>query len=93
MGIMKSPFLLAGLAIVFPIASTFAANDATAPTVNLGYATYQGTFDTTLNQSQFLGIRYASPPLGMCLPRVSTLRTPAELFRFAHTCTALFDLD
>jgi hypothetical protein len=68
MGMMKSSFLLAGLFTLLPIASTFAASNATTPIVNLGYATYQGTFNTVLNQSQFLGIRYASPPLGMCLP-------------------------
>ena len=39
-------------------------NDVKAPTVNLGYATYEGTFDSTLNVTQFLGIRYASPPVG-----------------------------
>ena len=33
-------------------------------TVDLGYATYQGTFNSTANTTNFLGIRYASPPVG-----------------------------
>jgi hypothetical protein len=81
---MKSFFLLTGLlATVYPIASTLATINVALPIVNLGYATYQGIFDTTLNQSQFLGIRYANPPLGMCLFGFSTLSTLTEfLFLF-----------
>ncbi|THH08486.1 hypothetical protein EW145_g2677 [Phellinidium pouzarii] len=33
-------------------------------TVDLGYATYQGTFNSTSNITSFLGVRYASPPSG-----------------------------
>ncbi|KIJ61014.1 hypothetical protein HYDPIDRAFT_116533 [Hydnomerulius pinastri MD-312] len=36
---------------------------ASAPTVDLGYAQYQGAVDTTTNTTSFLGIRYASPPI------------------------------
>ncbi|KAI5115695.1 hypothetical protein M0805_004464, partial [Coniferiporia weirii] len=32
--------------------------------VDLGYATYQATLNTTSNVTSFLGIRYASPPSG-----------------------------
>lgn len=35
-----------------------------AVTVNLGYATYQGTFNSSMNTTKFLGIRYAAPPVG-----------------------------
>jgi hypothetical protein len=35
-----------------------------APIVNLGYAQYQGSIDTTTNTTSFLGIRYAAPPVG-----------------------------
>lgn len=35
-----------------------------AVTVNLGYATYQGTFNSSANTTKFLGIRYAAPPVG-----------------------------
>lgn len=35
-----------------------------AVTVNLGYATYQGTFNSSTNTTKFLGIRYAAPPVG-----------------------------
>jgi len=34
------------------------------PVIDLGYASYQGSFDSTNNVTNFLGIRYASPPLG-----------------------------
>lgn len=37
---------------------------ANAPIVDLGYAQYQGSVDTTTNTTSFLGIRYAAPPLG-----------------------------
>ncbi|KAJ6524260.1 Alpha/Beta hydrolase protein, partial [Mycena vulgaris] len=33
------------------------------PIVDLGYAKYQGTVDTSLNITTFLGIRYAAPPV------------------------------
>jgi hypothetical protein len=32
--------------------------------VDLGYAQYQGTVDTGLNTTNFLGIRYAAAPVG-----------------------------
>lgn len=34
------------------------------PLVDLGYATYQGLFNTSANITNFLGIRYAAPPVG-----------------------------
>lgn len=35
-----------------------------SPIVDLGYAHYQGTVNTANNITNFLGIRYAAPPLG-----------------------------
>lgn len=40
------------------------ASSAPIATVNLGYATYQGTFDPGSNTTSFQGIRYAAPPTG-----------------------------
>ncbi|CCM06693.1 uncharacterized protein FIBRA_08980 [Fibroporia radiculosa] len=40
------------------------ASAASPPTVDLGYAQYQGAVDSTTNITSFLGIRYASPPVG-----------------------------
>ncbi|KAL1742075.1 Alpha/Beta hydrolase protein [Schizophyllum fasciatum] len=37
---------------------------AARPTVDLGYATYEGTFDSASNTTQFLSVRYAAPPVG-----------------------------
>ena len=34
------------------------------PIVDLGYARYQGTFNSTLNRTDFLSLRYAAPPTG-----------------------------
>ncbi|KAK7461911.1 hypothetical protein VKT23_008342 [Stygiomarasmius scandens] len=34
------------------------------PIIDLGYASYQGSFDSANNVTNFLGIRYASPPVG-----------------------------
>ena len=39
-------------------------SDPLAPVVNLGYAQYQGTFNTSANSTFFIGIRYAAPPTG-----------------------------
>ncbi|KAK7032667.1 carboxylic ester hydrolase [Favolaschia claudopus] len=37
---------------------------AAGPIVDLGYAQYQGSVNATTNVATFLGIRYATPPLG-----------------------------
>lgn len=34
------------------------------PTVNLGYAVYQGSYNSTADITYFLGVRYANPPTG-----------------------------
>jgi hypothetical protein len=44
-----------------------AASPSAAPIVDLGYAKYQGTFNATANTTNFLGVRYAAPPLGMAV--------------------------
>lgn len=54
-----APHLLL-IALSFHVASSPGA----AQIVDLGYAQYQGTVDSADNQTQFLGIRYAAPPLG-----------------------------
>lgn len=36
--------------------------------IDVGYAQYQGIFDTSKNVSYFLGMRYANPPTGMRYP-------------------------
>ena len=40
------------------------ASATTVPTVNLGYAQYQGAADIVTNTTSFLGIRYAATPVG-----------------------------
>ncbi|KAI9457054.1 Alpha/Beta hydrolase protein [Boletus coccyginus] len=44
--------------------ATVTNTNATAPIVDLGYAQYQGYFDSHTNITSFLSIRYAAPPLG-----------------------------
>ncbi|KAL0956172.1 hypothetical protein HGRIS_002332 [Hohenbuehelia grisea] len=34
------------------------------PVVDLGYAKYQGTYNVTTNTANYLGIRFAAPPIG-----------------------------
>lgn len=46
------------------IAATTINTNMTAPVVDLGYAQYQGYFDSQTNITSFLSIRYAAPPLG-----------------------------
>ena len=41
------------------------ASTSVNQTVNLGYATYQGTFNSATGVSSFLGLRYANPPTGI----------------------------
>ncbi|KAG1732237.1 Alpha/Beta hydrolase protein [Suillus paluster] len=40
------------------------ATTTSAPTIDLGYAQYQGSVDTVTNITSFLGIRYAAAPVG-----------------------------
>ncbi|KAI0114466.1 carboxylesterase family protein [Nemania sp. FL0031] len=40
------------------------AQDTPPPVVDLGYAKYQGFYDSTYDQNIFRGIRYAAPPVG-----------------------------
>ncbi|PYH79038.1 carboxylesterase estA [Aspergillus uvarum CBS 121591] len=57
--------LLVLLAIISQVASALpsSADGASAPTVDLGYSKYQGT-RLAGGVDQFLGMRYATPPLG-----------------------------
>ncbi|KAJ8589766.1 alpha beta-hydrolase [Rhizopogon salebrosus TDB-379] len=54
---VSQAFLALG-ALSSPVAST------STPIIDLGYAQYQGSVDTTTNVTSFLGIRYAAPPVG-----------------------------
>ncbi|KAJ7599342.1 Alpha/Beta hydrolase protein [Mycena floridula] len=49
------------LAFSLPTIGIFAQR---SPVVDLGYAKYEGTFDSASNNTRFLGIRYAAPPIG-----------------------------
>ncbi|KII87402.1 hypothetical protein PLICRDRAFT_177155 [Plicaturopsis crispa FD-325 SS-3] len=56
------------LAVFALPASTFnteiTRTNNTGPIVDLGYARYQGTVNSTTNITSFLGVRYAAPPTG-----------------------------
>ena len=43
---------------------TLTAASAAHPTVDLGYAAYEGAYDRASNSTSFLGVRYAAPPIG-----------------------------
>ncbi|KAI0733810.1 alpha/beta-hydrolase [Fomitopsis betulina] len=47
---------------VLALAELIAAADHSTPVIDLGYAQYQGSFDSSSNVSHFFGIRYAQPP-------------------------------
>ncbi|KAE9408457.1 alpha/beta-hydrolase [Gymnopus androsaceus JB14] len=44
--------------------STNTSNTASAPIIDLGYAQYQGVYDSVNNVTNYLGVRYAAPPVG-----------------------------
>ena len=53
------------LELVFPVLALLSVSEAgSAPIVDLGYALYEGTFNSTLNRTDFLALRYAAPPTG-----------------------------
>lgn len=60
-------FLQSSAILIFSLLPPVYAQLASSPIVNLGYATYQGTFNSTSNTTDFLGIRYAAPPIGESL--------------------------
>ncbi|CAO2648598.1 Nn.00g078650.m01.CDS01 [Neocucurbitaria sp. VM-36] len=59
---------------------------AKAPTVDLGYAVYEGSYDANNSINVFKGIRYAAPPLGKL--RFAAPQAPAKN---RTTTTALSD--
>lgn len=62
-----SSFLLVFGALSTAYASGLNERDTVSTVaIDLGYAQYQGVFDTSKNVSSFLGMRYANPPTGMC---------------------------
>lgn len=52
-----------GAAVALP-ADTTTATTATAPLIHLDYATYQGSRAAGAVVDQFLGMRFAKPPMG-----------------------------
>lgn len=54
------------LLLVFLISNVAAAT--ARQTVDLGYATYEGIFNSTIGVTSFLGMHYASPPTGKSTP-------------------------
>lgn len=57
------------ISLVLLLVDLAKSRPADSPIVDLGYAQYQGSFDAANNQTNFLSIRYAAPPLGtLCAP-------------------------
>lgn len=52
------------LLTLFLLALTAVESVSSQSVVNLGYATYRGSFSPSTNTTEFLSIRYAAPPLG-----------------------------
>ena len=60
---MISHYLLSTLAVAAGVAALPSARDAGSPTVQLSYVTYEGT-RLAAGVDQYLGMRYAQPPVG-----------------------------
>ena len=72
---MKCSIIFTKLSTAFPlllyipllnsfICSPPGATISTTDDVDLGYAIYRGIYNETINQTNFLGIRYAASPTG-----------------------------
>ncbi|KAJ3852552.1 Alpha/Beta hydrolase protein [Lentinula lateritia] len=67
-------FLLLSFTVTFARVHPRASNGV--PVIDLGYARYQGVFDSANNITNYLGIRYAAPPTGDLRWRAP--QTPAD---------------
>ncbi|KAJ3970094.1 Alpha/Beta hydrolase protein [Lentinula raphanica] len=56
--------LVAGACPAHATATYSRSTNGSVPVIDLGYAQYQGAFDSTNNLTNYLGMRYAAPPLG-----------------------------
>ena len=56
--------LLSFVVALVAASSDVFASIAPGPIVDLGYARYTGSFNATTNTTNYLGIRYAAPPIG-----------------------------
>ncbi|KAG1732243.1 Alpha/Beta hydrolase protein [Suillus paluster] len=61
---IKAKLLSLSQALLALEALSSPATTTSAPTIDLGYAQYQGSVDTVTNITSFLGIRYAAAPVG-----------------------------
>jgi hypothetical protein len=64
------------LALILQV-DAIVAPGSVPPIVDLGYAQYQGAFNSTAGTTEFQSIRYAAPPIG-------TLKTPRPDAPRAH---------
>ncbi|KAJ3754100.1 Alpha/Beta hydrolase protein [Lentinula raphanica] len=56
--------LVSGACPAHATATYSRSTNGSVPVIDLGYAQYQGAFDSTNNLTNYLGMRYAAPPLG-----------------------------
>ncbi|KAF5358811.1 hypothetical protein D9758_008542 [Tetrapyrgos nigripes] len=61
---LTAVFLLVSATVATLVSGLTSNTESDAPIVDLGYASYQGSFDASTNVTNFLGIRYAAAPLG-----------------------------
>lgn len=50
--------------LLFSAFSLASGVDTAQPVVNLGYASYAGALNPMSQNTQFLGLRFAAPPIG-----------------------------
>ncbi|KAF9038959.1 alpha/beta-hydrolase [Hymenopellis radicata] len=74
---IRLPLRAVALLLLAVLGAHSAEADAYVPVVDLGYANYRGIWDPTFsNNTQFLGIRYAAPPIGTGALRFNAPQPP-----------------
>ncbi|KAF9060480.1 hypothetical protein BDP27DRAFT_420025 [Rhodocollybia butyracea] len=81
------------LAIVLSFTHSQDSNDV--PIIDLGYAKYQGVFDSVNNITNYLGMRYAAPLLATCVsgllkPPPTTMVLSSKLTRHLRSVSKLW---
>ena len=71
----SAPITLSSATIHISHRNTDTSNTAGAPIIDLGYAQYQGVYDSVNDVTNYLGVRYAAPPTGQWIQiYISTLK-------------------
>jgi hypothetical protein len=84
MSVMFHSASLVLLALILQVGAAVSPTSA-PPIVDLGYAQYQGTFNSTAGTTEFRSIRYAAPPVG-ALGHLTFSRNPKFILITGMVC-------